>query len=203
MKKFLIPTLILIELLLLLFFMVFWISMPLVSLIGIIVMIILFNSHIKKYTKSNIFISLFILFFFMIISPMLQFVYTVRTYCDFVKTEVLKADNGATFDFSKGKIDYLEGGGFQDGVCYATISFDQIMRQKIQQMGEYWEIQDDCIDYLVENHLMPYMEDLLRKNPKARMPSRCAIHADIKDSKDEIIIYDTDRNKLFYEYHNN
>ena len=205
MKKHLGKIAILIDIILLSLFMWLWLSMSFVGFIGMIVMTVVLGFHLRKYTKHNIAIPLFILFLYFFISPILQFFYTVSTYCDFVKTEVLNADNGNTFDLSKGKINYIEGGGFQDGYCRATISFNPEMRSKISQMGSYWHIEDDCIDYLFEHHYQSTMEKFLRSDPTARMPNRCAIHEyiDDKSGRDDRIIYDLDRNRLFYEYHNN
>jgi len=205
MKKYFGKISILIDIILLLSFMWIWFPRPFIGFIGLITITILFSIHLKKYTNHNVIIPLFILFLFFFISPILQIFYVSRTYCDFVKTEVLKADNGHVFDFSKGKVNYIEGGGFQDGYCRATISFNPQMRRKILQMGNYWHIEDDCIDYLFEHHHRPSMENFLRKDSTARMPNRCAIHEyiDDKSGRDDLIIYDLDRNKLFYEYHNN
>ena len=206
MKKHLGKIVILIDIALLLLFMWLWLSMSFVGFIGMIMMTIVFSFHLRKYTKHNIAIPLFILFLYFLTSPILQIFYVGRTYCDFVKTKVLNAGNGNTFDFSKGKINYIEGdGGFQDGHCRATISFDPEMRSKISQMESYWRIEDDCIDYLFEHHHRFTMENFLRKDPSARMPSRCAIHEyhNDKSGVDELIIYDLDRHKLFYEYYNN
>ena len=202
MKKHLGKIALLLELLILLFLIVFIFEIPF-GLIGIIITTILFSIHLKKYTKHNVAITLFILIIFFWISPILMMVYTNWTYCDFIKKEVLKADNGYTFDFAKGKINYIDGGGgFMGGSCRATFSFNPEMRSQISQMGSYWNIEDDCIDYLTENHFMPTIERFLREDPLARMPSRCAVHIDIKDEnkKDELIIYDLDRHKLFYKY---
>lgn len=156
----------------------------------LILFCILVINRIKKETTAfkkvfaGILYSLILIFWCVFSSFPLGMIHMYTSsshFCDFVYSAKIEAENGKVLDLSLGKIEKLTGGGFQDGGCDATISYEdnnEYAIKTIKDMGG--EISKNCDS---ENCLF-YKRD----------QSGAEIDA---------LFYDLTTHKLHYTYENN